>query len=94
VVADLPLLGSLVEVEGDLLLTALKRAEDREALVVRFLNEGSAAASAVVRPLVRVRRAYRVNLREEILSELDVAADGSVTVEAKPWELVTVALEF
>ncbi len=88
--------GSLVAVEGDLLLSALKKAEDRDALVIRFVNEGTAAAHAKVKPIRKPVKAYLVNLREEPVAggDLPVAADGSVTVPAKAWQIVTLALEF
>ncbi|HWI61574.1 MAG TPA: glycoside hydrolase family 38 C-terminal domain-containing protein [Symbiobacteriaceae bacterium] len=91
---ELPPAGSLLAVEGDLLLTALKKAEDREALVVRFVNESAGPGGALLRPLRAPARAFLVNLREDVLAELPVGTDGTVRIEAAPWQLVTVALEF
>jgi alpha-mannosidase len=92
----LPAAGALVEVEGDLLLTALKRAEDREALVMRFVNESHTTRSAWVRPGRMPKKAYLVNLKEEPVADGDLAIDenGAVAVQAEPWQLVTIAFEF
>lgn len=91
----LPAEGSLVAVEGNLVLSALKRAEDRDSLVLRFLNQGTTPGRAVLRPSRRPASARLVNLREEPLldGELAVGPDGSVELEAGPWQLVTIELE-
>lgn len=91
----LPTTGSLVAVEGDLLLSALKKAEDRDALVVRFLGLSESSGTAVVRPLRKPVKAYLVNLKEEpVGGDLAIGPDGSVKLEAGPMQLLTVAFEF
>jgi mannosylglycerate hydrolase len=92
--ADLPPVGTLLGVEGDLLLSALKKAEDKDALVVRFINESAHGGGAVLRPIRPVKRAYLVNLKEEFVAEMPIEADGSIRVAARPWQLVTLAVEF
>ncbi|GHF53516.1 alpha-mannosidase [Deinococcus metalli] len=87
----LPPSGQLVDLDGGVLLSALKRAENGEALIVRFVNLSAAARDATLRAHWSVRRAARVDLREHELAELPVA-DGTVTVATRPWEIVTVAL--
>ncbi|AWN21958.1 hypothetical protein DKM44_00830 [Deinococcus irradiatisoli] len=88
--ADLPPSGQRLSLEGDVLLTALKRAEDREALIVRFVNQ-TPQEQAVTLSLPGLGRAERTNLREEPLEELPVEG-GAVKLSARPWEIVTVAL--
>jgi len=75
---------SYVEVEPDaLVLSALKSAEDRDALVVRFYNT---TTRAVTGGRVRVAGRHRwrtVNLNEEPLGEWQEGEDALVTVGAK-----------
>ncbi|MEW8979307.1 MAG: glycoside hydrolase family 38 C-terminal domain-containing protein [Symbiobacterium sp.] len=96
VAESLPAAGALVEVAGDLLLTACKRAEDRDALLLRFVNESRSPGALWVRPARRPARAYLVNLREEPLegAELPLDEDGAVALEAAPWQVLTLAFEF
>jgi alpha-mannosidase len=85
--------GSLLEIEGDVVLSALKRAEDRDRLVVRVLNEAARPARARIRPLRNAVRAELVDLGEKPIQGLTVE-DGWVETEIKPWALGTVAFEF
>ncbi|UBV44260.1 glycosyl hydrolase-related protein (plasmid) [Deinococcus taeanensis] len=87
----LPPAGQFVNLSGRVLLTALKRAEDRPELIVRFVNptpEPQAVTVGTLRPLTA---AQRVNLREEPAQALAVTGDG-VHLTARPWEIVTLAL--
>lgn len=93
---SLPPSGQLLNVEGRVLVTAVKRAEDGEALIVRFVNQTPEAQDVTVRLNAElmgaeVTGAERVNLREETLAPLDLA-DGAVHLSARPWEIVTLAL--
>jgi hypothetical protein len=85
---------SLLEVEGDVVITALKRAEDRDALVVRVLNEGSQVRDVRFRPQRRARHAEVVDLREQRLAALQIDAAGWIAASIEPWRLLTVAIEF
>ena len=91
----LPASASLLEVVGDLEVTAVKRAEERDDLVVRVLNESAERRTARVRLHRPVADAHRLNLAEEPSDAGGVSlVDGSVVVEAGPWELVTVGIGF
>ena len=74
-------------------VTAVKRAEDREELVVRLLNESAEPRTARVRPFRTAVAARRVNLAEEPIIELPIS-DGAIEVAAAPWEIVTVGIRF
>ena len=93
---ELPLTGQLVSVEGDLLLSALKKAEYSDALLIRLVNQSASASAATIRPVRKPARAYLVSLKEEPVpgGELTVAADGSISLSVTPWQVVTVAFEF
>jgi alpha-mannosidase len=91
----LPPAASLLEVDGDLEVTAVKRAEERDELVVRLLNESDEPRSARLRPHRSVVTARSLDLAEEPSADDGVTlADGSVVVEAGPWQLVTVGIGF
>ena len=88
----LPPEGHLLEVEGDVMVTAVKRAEDNPWLVVRLVNLGSAPATARVRPAGGARRAFLLDLREQPQAEFDLAG-GGVELPVRPWQLATVGFE-
>jgi alpha-mannosidase len=91
----LPPAASLLEVDGGLEVTALKRAEERDELVVRLLNESGERQTARLGTHRSVAAARRLNLAEEPSDAGGVSlVDGSVVVEAAPWELVTVGIGF
>ncbi len=93
---NVPAAASLVEVEGGLEVSAVKRAEERDELVVRLLNESSEPRRGRLRPYRPASRAMRVNLAEDPIEagELAVADDGFIHVELGPWQLATVAIGF
>jgi alpha-mannosidase len=86
---DLPSEGVLVEVTGAVVVTAIKRAEDSEQLLVRVLNEGSQPVRVGVRPRRPWATAHLVNLREEVLEEL-----REPELMLRPWQLATFAFRF
>jgi alpha-mannosidase len=89
----LPPRASLLEVDGDVEISAVKRAEDREELVVRLLNESAIQRPARMRPLRHPAVARRLNLAEEPGEPLDIDADGWISVELGPWEIATIGIE-
>lgn len=90
--ASLPPSGQLVNLSGNVLLTALKRAEEGDALIVRFVNQTPEPQDVTLSTHWGLRAARRVDLRERPLEELPVDG-GAVSLRARPWEIVTVALE-
>jgi alpha-mannosidase len=75
-----------------LVLDTIKRAEDSDALILRFYEAHGARGRAVVRLGVPFTRAFRCNLLEDPGEELPVA-DGAIEVEYRPWEIVTVMVQ-
>ncbi|MFC4427280.1 alpha-mannosidase [Deinococcus navajonensis] len=90
--ASLPPTGQFVKVSGRVLVTAVKRAEDREALIVRFANQTPVPQAVTVSLAAGITGAQRVNLRERPQGDLDLR-DGAVDLTARPWEIVTLALD-
>ena len=89
----LPAAASLLEVEGALEVTAVKRAEDRSELVVRLLNQTGRTARARIRPIRAAVAARRLSIGEEPLDALEVV-DGWIDLELGPWEIGTVGIGF
>jgi len=76
---------------GDVVLSALKRAEDRASVIVRLFNPGTTGAHATLALGVPVSAAYEVNLLEERRADLRV--DGEVVaVTLGPHQIRTIEL--
>lgn len=82
---------SAVEVSGSGISTSIvKCAEERadNAIVVRVFNSSGSAADGAVKVCFSIRKAERVNLNEEFLS--DAAVNGnSVLFRLNAWEIAT-----
>ncbi len=91
----LPSKGSWVEVEPEnLLVTAIKEAEDGRGLVVRFWNTSEAACAAVVKFWRKPKGIVRCTLGERVLEALEIDAAGRVSVPVRGREIVTLLAEF
>lgn len=89
-----PAQGSFLQVSNpDVLLTAWKRAENGHGTILRFLELGGRSESVSIKtPLLDIRSAWLCNAVESDESQLSVA-DGQVTFQAKPHQIVTLRLE-
>ncbi|MCZ7575218.1 MAG: glycosyl hydrolase-related protein [Ardenticatenaceae bacterium] len=94
----LPETDGLLEIEGDhrLLLSACKKAERSDALILRFWNVASTETEVRIRLRERPSGVRLVNLKEEPLEEEGLALDedGAFRLRAGPAKIVTVAIEF
>lgn len=84
----LPCAASFVQLEPpELVLSAVKRAEEDSRMVLRFFNISHEAVSGSV--AVRgMRKAWLANLNEEQMEELPVA-DETVVLDVRPKQIVT-----
>jgi alpha-mannosidase len=83
----------LLRFEGEGIdVTAVKRAESRDSVVVRLVNLSSAAQAVMLGLGVPLREAHRLNLAEERHSTLKPDDGDMVQVQAAPREIVTVEL--
>jgi alpha-mannosidase len=94
-VSDLHAAGAgLLEAPGDpLCVTAVKKGEERDSLVVRLVNLGSRPATGTLRLGREVERAWRTGVLEERAVGLRPSG-REVTVEAGPHEILTLELQF
>jgi alpha-mannosidase len=80
---------------GNVILTVMKKAEDDAALIFRFYEfEGKAAQVKLELP-EKAANATEANLMEKRERPIQLGADGrSLTLDAKPYEIRTVAVTF
>jgi len=90
----LPARASLLSVTPErLVLSAVKKRERGDGLIVRAYNPFDTPAHAVVESLFTIRSAYRTNLNEQRQEELAVGSDGAVPVQIGGKQIVTLELE-
>ena len=91
---DLPGELSFLELKPDnLILSALKKAEGEDRVILRFFETRGEATEAELRVFKPVKRAWTVNLLEQEAQSLEV--DGqTLKLRVKPFEIVTLKLEF
>jgi alpha-mannosidase len=77
----------------NLIISALKKAEKEDAVILRFFETKGEKCQALLRMPARIRRAKCVNLLEEEESELKLE-NGELRMEVNPFEIVTLKLLF
>jgi len=79
--------------QPNVLLLALKQAEDGDGLIVRLMEvEGKDSEVMVRLPFLMIKRAYQANLAEENEKVLPSQQHG-VVVRVKPFGIMTIRLE-
>ncbi len=78
--------------KGAFKLTALKKSEEGDAIIVRFYNALERKARGHIKIGGQVVQAWRTNLNEENETELKVE-DGTVQFKARPKEIVTIKVK-
>jgi len=89
-----PLTRSFVPIErraGGVVLSALKRAEQRDSAIVRLFNPDDVDASASIGLDPGIERAYAVNLLEERQSELPLQG-GAISITLGPHQIKTIEI--
>jgi alpha-mannosidase len=85
---------SFVQLQPEnVVLTAVKKAEDDNALILRFYEWAGKETDVVVHVPASARAASETDLMEHRVADLAVNA-GSVTVRTKPYEIKTVKIDF
>lgn len=91
---DLPSELSFLNISPDnLILSALKKAEDSDEVILRFFETAGEATKAEIEFFRGIKRATSVNLLEEEEQELPVEGN-KLRLEVKPFEIVTLKLKF
>ena len=76
---------------GDVVLSALKQAEDRSSTIVRLFNPGDEAATVGLSADAPIAHAFAVNFLEERQRELQVE-NGGIELELMPKQIQTIEL--
>jgi alpha-mannosidase len=77
---------------SNLILTAMKKAEDDDGVVVRFYEAEGSQVQANLRFFQPIKQAWKTNLIEDEEQALTPSGDGSLQLLVKPWEIVTLKL--
>jgi len=76
-----------------LLLSAVKKAETRDTIVLRLSNPTDHPLTTTLRALLPLAEAYRLNLNEERLETLPVNGEHEVTLTVPPKVIFTLELQ-
>ncbi len=81
---------SFIEFDKSLVLSALKKAEDRDSVIVRLYNPTEKEVSSMINLMKQPKCAYITNMNEERLSELDL----SKPIKVLKQKIITIEMEF
>jgi alpha-mannosidase len=76
----------------NLVLTAMKKSEDDERIVIRFYEAEGNECRAQIRMSKPIRQAWKTSLIEEDQEPLPVLGDGQLDFGVRPWEIVTLKI--
>jgi alpha-mannosidase len=80
--------------EGNVILTALKKTEDGDALLLRFYEWAGKNANVPITLPEGATAASLTDLMEKPTGETLPVANHQITVPVRPYEIVTVRVEF
>jgi mannosylglycerate hydrolase len=93
-VSNQPAEYSLLQCEPQaLLVTAVKKSEQRNTTIVRLYNASSERVKGKVTWGAPLTHAWRVNLAEERLEEIPILAKTRLDLDVPAWRIVTIELE-
>jgi len=85
---------SFMQIRSDnVVLTAVKKAEDEDALIVRFYEWAGKETDVKLQLPAGAETASETDLMERSLAKLSIES-GSVTVPTKPYEIKTIRIQF
>jgi alpha-mannosidase len=79
---------------ASLMITAIKKADAEEALIVRCYNVSDEEVTGELQTFQAIKRAELTNLNEETQKELPMRSENRVPITARPWEIKTIRLTF
>ena len=92
---ELPQVRSFVSIlPSVLIITAIKKAEHEDALIVRCYNASDETVTGEITFFQPIKGAKLTNLNEEPVAEISEISGHSVSVEVRPWEIKTIQLTF
>jgi alpha-mannosidase len=76
----------------NLVLTAMKKCEDDDRIVVRFYEAEGNECTARIKLPVPILKGWKASLIEEDEAPMEPLSDGSIEIPVGPWEIVTLKL--
>ena len=93
----LPVSNNIYEIDNDCFVTiAFKKAEDGAGYVLRLWNSDALKKSAAIvfkKPCF-IKKAYITDIVEQKRDRLDVIENCCIRVNAEPWDIITIYLDF
>ena len=90
--SDIP---SFLTVEPRILrLSAFKEAENEDGFVIRVYNPSAKKVDGTIKFTHPLKKAFTINLNEDIERELEITDDNMISLEANPWEIHSVRVQF
>jgi alpha-mannosidase len=82
--------GSFIQSQpGTFVITAIKTAEDLNGLIVRGYNITAEQIDIIIRPLFTFTSVQKVSMGETRVADVPQAADGSVRLKGRAYEIIT-----
>ena len=92
---ELPLAASLLELDNShIIISALKKAQDSDSLIVRLYNPGAQTQSGRLRCFKPIVQAHLTDINEQRESSLHVQDDGCLQLTLEHHKIQTVELVF
>jgi len=79
---------------GNLVLSAIKQAEDGTGIIIRFYNTTEEPVSGTLEFFRPLKKGWKTNLNEEESEELKIIEDRKVTLPVKSFEVITMKISF
>ena len=76
------------------IISAIKKAEAEEALIVRIYNASDDEVAGEIRVWKKIKGAVLTNLNEESLETITPNSEHTITIQARSWEVKTIKLTF
>ncbi len=91
---DLPEIASIASADRkNILIEAIKESEDGKAVIIRLYDSEGRRTRTNIRTLIPFQAAALCDLMENPLETLTPESDGSIAVEVRPFEIVSIRLE-
>jgi mannosylglycerate hydrolase len=85
----------LVSVGTDnIIISSIKKSEKGDNLIIRLYNPTGNVHESIVSIFKDFRKAYLINLKEEIISELEKNDENKLNVQFSPYKIVSLMFEF
>lgn len=78
---------------SNIVITSVKESEDGTGMVVRFYEAEGDRCTARLTSVLPIREAIRTDLLEYPAGPMPVEPDGTLLVQMKPWEIVTLLIK-